>query len=386
MLSEVKHSNGQRYMVIVTSNGYQDREEEFVSANALAGYVEKSWRGDVCQPNNNHLFWHDGDPIGEIVWCDMVGPFLVEVSKELPDRTIQIGTDSRTGAARQSTVKVVWDYIEATPELQWGASHGFKYPAGDKERKFYGTIYKEETSTLPVKNAANPFTFSGVVMSNERDKVIDQLLGHGVADKLRAAVVELKEKLDAQGLQHKEMPPAASAPVAPPPPPPNPVEQLVADILKLVPDLMGMSEEERVKRLTALVAKAMTPPAPVAPADPPPPAETVAKEWAREVKASDLILLLDQLIETQGGLVEHQVGQSKRLDEMASKITGLATMSTYVKEMGDAVKALNRNLDNRPRIASRDPASIIANDDPLARKAENVVQEIDSFWGGTAQP
>ena len=155
----MKGSDGLRYMFIVTSNSYIDREQEIITRKALTDYVDSCWKGDgIFASENVHLLWHKGAAIGDIVWADMRGKFLIEVSKERPDATVDLGD------GYQASIRKVWDYLEANPDgMEWGASHGFVYSAGDKQKGAYTAIRKYETSTLPLESAANPFTFSGVL-------------------------------------------------------------------------------------------------------------------------------------------------------------------------------------------------------------------------------
>lgn len=143
--------DGLRYMFIITSNSYPDREDETITTRALQEYVDQAWEdGSISQPLR---WWHDDElpDIGKIVWADMEGPFLLELAQELPTKLSQI----------------IFDYIEQHPDEHWAASHGFDFPEDDKTVSgVYKKIYKFETSLLPLKAAANPYTMSAVV--NER--------------------------------------------------------------------------------------------------------------------------------------------------------------------------------------------------------------------------
>lgn len=143
--------DGLRYMFIITSNSYPDREDETITTRALQEYVDQAWEdGSISQPLR---WWHDDElpDIGKIVWADMEGPFLLELAQELPTKLSQI----------------IFDYIEQHPDEHWAASHGFDFPEDDKTASgVYKKIYKFETSLLPLKAAANPYTMSAVV--NER--------------------------------------------------------------------------------------------------------------------------------------------------------------------------------------------------------------------------
>lgn len=140
--------DGLRYMFIITSNSYEDRENETITTQALTDYVNQAWEsGEINQPLR---WWHDDElpDIGLIVWADMEGPFLLELAQEIPS----------------ALSKAVFDYIENNPDEHWAASHGFDFPEEEKTPDgTYKRIYKFETSLLPLKAAANPYTLSAVV-------------------------------------------------------------------------------------------------------------------------------------------------------------------------------------------------------------------------------
>lgn len=187
-----KGADGLRHMFVVTTNSYKDREDETITTKALNEDVDRAWKGQMAQPL---LFWHDDDlpSIGTRVWCDMEGPFLMEVFKELPTRF----------------AKKVWDFIEAHKEIKWGASHGFEYPE-DKlsDDGTYKQVKKFETSVLPLEAAANAYTLSAIIGSKgdmaDRDKMLDDILDSvGAAAKFRKGVQQVKAVLDSKGVQHK---------------------------------------------------------------------------------------------------------------------------------------------------------------------------------------
>lgn len=192
--SVFKDANGRRYMFIVTSNSYEDREKETIATKALERYVDNCWVAeDYFQSKNVHQVWHhDGLTVGDIIWADMAGPFLVEISKERDD----------------IISKSAWDYWESEEgQKDLGASHRYLYRKQDKSAD--GTlslISKFETTTLPRQAAAaNLLTFSGVIpMSKSRDEYLDKMFGvEGVAELLKEGPQKLAEALEAAGVQHK---------------------------------------------------------------------------------------------------------------------------------------------------------------------------------------
>jgi len=151
--------NGLRLMLLITSNAYRDREQEIVSQKALEEYVEESWDGDAFIGDNVLLVWHAGDPIGDIVYAEMEGPFLIEVAQERPNAVINLAAAGEEPLPAE--IKAVWDALE--DETDMGASQGFYPVAMDRKDGVYQKIDKEETSTLPRFVAANYITDSWVV-------------------------------------------------------------------------------------------------------------------------------------------------------------------------------------------------------------------------------
>lgn len=198
-----KAQDGRRFMFIVTSNSYQDRDDETIKTKALQEYVDAAWVvSDKCLPENPLYFWHDDKaPIGDIVWTDMEGPFLLEVAKERRNAPITLKGEQST---YQTTIKALWDAMEQS-KVRWGASHGFKYPPSALQEGVYSRIKKFETSVLPLKAAANPYTFAGVIDMADKDKVLDSLAETpGLAKLFRKNVRNVKRALDEAGIEHKE--------------------------------------------------------------------------------------------------------------------------------------------------------------------------------------
>jgi 2'-5' RNA ligase len=152
-------SNGMRRALIITSNAYRDREREIIKEDALKAYVESSWDGDNFVGNNPLYVWHGGDPIGQIVYADMIGPFLLEVAQERPDTALNLAESGQPPV--RTTVKSVWDALELTPDLR--ASHQFGFVLGDQKDGVYERIYKRESSVLPGTYPANWWTYFKVL-------------------------------------------------------------------------------------------------------------------------------------------------------------------------------------------------------------------------------
>lgn len=158
-ITVTKTATGLRRMVIVASNAYIDREDEIVKESALRDYVDKSWSGDEFKGDNVLLWWHGGDKIGDIVFADMMGPFLVEVANEIPDKVINLAGKGEDPF--YTRIKTVWDSIEKNA-IEWGASIGFAYDTRTKDGNTYTHLAKLETSVLPRAFAANSFTLSKI--------------------------------------------------------------------------------------------------------------------------------------------------------------------------------------------------------------------------------
>lgn len=152
-------ANGLRHALMVTSNAYKDKEKQIIKEKALRHYVEDSWGGNQFVGQNEFLVWHAGDPIGEIVYADMMGPFLVEVAQELPDQVVNLAKMGQEPVYAQ--VKEVWDALAKEDDLR--ASHVFLYLRGDEKDGAFEDIYKLESSALPGKRAANPWTFVEII-------------------------------------------------------------------------------------------------------------------------------------------------------------------------------------------------------------------------------
>lgn len=189
-----RDADGRRYMAIITSS-YQDREDEALMAKALKRYADSCWLADdYFKSNNLHQVWHhDSLAVGDIVWADMKGPFLLEISKERDD----------------IVSKKAWDYWESDEGSQdLGASPRYWYRKQDKtDDGAIPLISKFETSTLPRQAAANLLTFSGVIpMSKARDEYLDKMFGvQGVAEMLKEGPEKLAKALAEAGIQGKSV-------------------------------------------------------------------------------------------------------------------------------------------------------------------------------------
>lgn len=134
------------HMVLITSNSYEDRDQEWITTKALNRYVDNCWDGDQFVGDNVLLFEHKGPPIGDIMYADMFGPFLLEIAKARP-----------TWYAQRK-----WQMIKSQPGV-WGASHGFEFLVSTKNDSVYHQIYKFESTALPLAKASNVLTLAEVI-------------------------------------------------------------------------------------------------------------------------------------------------------------------------------------------------------------------------------
>jgi hypothetical protein len=148
---------GLRHMFLITSNAYRDREGEIIKAQGLKEYAD----GETpTKPEDNVLlFWHEGDPIGDIIYAEFYKSFLIEIAKERPDAAINLATPG--GKPINTNIKTVWDNIEQRPGM-WKASHGFRALGKSKDGVIY-PIDKFESSVLTDGFEANLFTTSEVI-------------------------------------------------------------------------------------------------------------------------------------------------------------------------------------------------------------------------------
>jgi hypothetical protein len=367
-ITVLKGSDGARYMFIITSNSYKDREAEFITSQALERYVEKAWiADDVCKTDNALKFWHD-DPtlplpdIGEIVWADMEGPFLIEVGKEAPN----------------TWAKSVFDYREAHPDEKWGASHGFYYEEKrinpGKGEATYDEIDKFETSILPLSAAANAFTFSGVVSMKSRDAVIEKILGEGAIEKMRQGVQDRKRTLDKQGLEHKSL---ADKGV---------LENLAGELDKFLSRITDQAVDDAIKQeflgmVTALLTPTTTEPEAAA-------EEEMTALEPEVAKSVSFVELIDTLVTTQ----ETQAHDIAALDKSIKDLGPLTTLAaalnglrTEIQSVAKDVNALKAAKAGQPRIASQDAKTVVT-DKKMVDEANKQLETFDSFWGTRIVP
>jgi hypothetical protein len=195
-----KGADGKRYMFSITSNSYEDRDDEIITSEALKAYEASCYPGEgLFHCDNPYVWWHDDDVVmGKIVAVNYSEPFLIEIIQELPTRTS----------------KVLFDYAEKNGDRA-GASHRFGYRDEDRQPDgSYTRIFKQESTYLPDRAlAANLGTYAGVMnhMSSKQsdewlNKVFNDATGGAIknaAELIHAKSGALEKELAALGINHK---------------------------------------------------------------------------------------------------------------------------------------------------------------------------------------
>lgn len=188
--------NGERYLVLWTSNAFQDREGETFSTKALQDYVE---RHDTTGDYGRVWFWHvKGTDFATVKWEEVVGRMLVSVAQ----------MDHTPYADK------MWHAInhpEEFPDLLpmgWGTSHGYAYRMGDKQLGVYDFMEKFESTILPRHRASNPW--GGVkeaiemTRTQEKDDALKRLVGEEEATKTLDGAEKATSVLEQAGISFKE--------------------------------------------------------------------------------------------------------------------------------------------------------------------------------------
>lgn len=379
-LAVYKGSDGLRYMFIITSNGYQDRDEETILTKALSGYVEKAWSVEgKCLPGNPLLFWHKGQPIGDIVWTDMHGTFLLEVAKERRNARVKVSAQHTT------TIKQLWDAFE-TAHYSWGASHGFKYPDSAKQGKEYLNIAKFETSILPLDVAANPYTFSGVINDMNRDQVLNDLLKvPDLASKFRKNINQIGKALDRQGLVHKTVNENDL----------DGSKALLEDVRTLVTKIAGKFSDSpdpaAIDSAVQMLVSGMASMTPTAADDPEDVADNGVDEATETAPVSDgmsakQIKLLDVLVRSQEAQAEDMgdmAGAMKAIAEAVQPIPGAQkSLEDKVSALADKVNAVEKRLSGAPKRAATDERTVVKDKD-LTDKVKEQQEKYEELFPGS---
>lgn len=144
------------YILSWTTNAYEDRERETFTLKSIEDYVSRNLENDE---KGTYQFWHiPGSDFADILWQGVAGKFLVEIGKFRED---EIGNVFR---------KFFTDNPEGHKELApigWGTSHGFVYKKYDREDGVYEWFDKQETTVLPLQEAANIYTLAEFMLGEK---------------------------------------------------------------------------------------------------------------------------------------------------------------------------------------------------------------------------
>jgi hypothetical protein len=192
-LSVFKDATGRFRWVLLSSNGYRDRDGEIVSTKALTQDVA---RADADKDYGPLRWWHvPGMDIGDCDYNAMSGRVLVE-----------------SGTFRSEAIGRA--VFKAQGDLQ--ASIGFRHPTTEPDHeKVYHHIRRFERSLTPVGRASNPLTRlivkQGGTMEDEKMQAFKALFGQAGEDALKEVMgrIQATEKAaDAAGVAYKEAPEA----------------------------------------------------------------------------------------------------------------------------------------------------------------------------------
>ena len=194
----IEDANGNKYIVLWTSNAFEDKEKEIFATKAWQDYVD---RREVNGVKDRVWFWHvKGTDFATVEWQDMVGRILVEVAKV---------DNTEYGNKMFHALQHPDEYPDVLPQ-GWGTSHGYMYRAGDKEGGVYSFVEKYESTVLPAHRACNVYgTVKEVLdMAVRKDKKegLAALVGDQLAGELLQDAEEQTDKLEQAGVKHKEAP------------------------------------------------------------------------------------------------------------------------------------------------------------------------------------
>ncbi len=195
-------ATNQDWLVLWTTNSYQDREEETFTIASIKDYVNRY----ADEPIKGE-FWYahtPGTKFGTILWqSDVADRFLVQMG---PFDDTPIGNTFKEFFSKHP------DGHPVIAPVGWGASHGFNYIASDREDKVYDWFNTVESSVLPRHRAANihnpsPIFTGGKDMQDKSRaelQAIGEELGVNLLEMIEATAQQRKSELD-DIVVHKEI-------------------------------------------------------------------------------------------------------------------------------------------------------------------------------------
>lgn len=188
----IKQADGSYRWLSFSSNGFEDKEREIVSTDALKSSVALADAG-LLDRGPLRIFHIKNADVGRCDFQAVEGRFLIES-----------GTWDDTPLAQ-----AMLEYVKSADE-KLGVSVGFSFPDTHFDGKVYKTAQIFERSLLPLEWAANPYTTIEAIKEVTVDEqkvaflrkslpgeLVDQVIGH--ANKATAALeglVAFKSKLD----------------------------------------------------------------------------------------------------------------------------------------------------------------------------------------------
>lgn len=373
-----KAADGQRLAFLITSNSYEDREAETVTTAALKEYVEASWGRveDQCVTKNTFHLWHGGEPIGDIVWCDMEGPFLIEVAKERPNKRINLARDDQEEV--YGTVKEVWDYIESHPELD-SVSQGFHFYKNrkDAKTKTYDRIFKFESSVLPRKWASNSLTMTEVFNVPPRDELLEKITGaKGTASKakdLRRGIKGVVKTLSELGIQHKSID-GDDEDVD------TTTKGLVEDMRKEITTFLNdMTEEADVDEMVPQILDIIMGCISSSDGDQSPDADY--KDDGYQYDDTDpSVQPMAKQIKLMDGLISTQEGLLQEITSIGKSVKGLDVLPDQFGNIVRRLEKVEKQLRLRPKDAANDPGTQFEDEDIFDAVKEQLAR-VDPFFG-----
>jgi len=202
--------DGEAHWAAMTTNAFEDLEEETFETKVLEDYVAAVGTGEVPAeflavlkerglPTNPHgELWFAHIPhsrIGEPIWKGMHDHFLLEIGKF---------DDTPPAKAAAEHLK--------DNGMDYRVSHGYLYMEGDRADKVYRKpFWKFETSVLPASWAANPWTAFEILqkgagdMDDKQRAALVEIIGEDHTEALLTAAEAKADELKAAGISFKAL-------------------------------------------------------------------------------------------------------------------------------------------------------------------------------------
>lgn len=188
-----------KYLILWTSNAFEDREKEIFATKAWEDYVDRRDRSNI---EDRVWFWHlKGTDFATVVWQDVAGKFLLEVAKV---------DDTPYGNKMYDAITHPERFPSLLPQ-GWGTSHGYVYRMGDKQGGVYNWVEKFETTVLPFHRSCN--LYGGVKGTQEvlmsvrqkKEKVagLASIIGAETANQMLSDAEAETERLKRKGIGSK---------------------------------------------------------------------------------------------------------------------------------------------------------------------------------------